>query len=523
MSRRRYLYACVFIAGFSALGAELAASRLLDPWFGNSLIVWASLIGLILAYLSVGYLLGGWLADRWPRPSLLYHLLGLAGAGLGLVPMISRPVLRLASGGFSEWSFNVALLAGSLLAVLILFAGPMILIGCVAPFAIRLALSDLSFGGRTAGRIYSLSTVGSIAGTFLTPLVLIPWLGTRWTFAVLGGSLLLAAIVGLLFSGRSLDVAAYGVLGALLAFLLWWGGRGPIKPEAGLLYEAESPYNYIQVVRQGTEVQLRLNEGQGLHSVYDPAGGLSYGIWDYFLLAPLFRAAEPDPEAVGRVCLIGLAGGTVARLYTEAFGPVPIDGVEIDPAVIDVGRRYFAMNEPNLTSIAQDGRIFLRHTAQRYDVIAVDAYRPPYIPFHLTTVEFFQLARSRLTPNGVVAVNVGRTHDDFRLVDAIASTAAQVFPSVYVIDEPDPGYGLGNSLVVATARATTLLDFQRNSVEATNPLVQQVLEQAGKQVRAWAPVPGTPVFTDDRAPVEQVVHSIILRYLFEEPDLSHDQ
>ena len=173
------------------------------------------------------------------------------------------------------------------------------------------------------------------------------------------------------------------------------------------------------------------------------------------------------------------------------------------------------MNEPNLNAVAADGRRFLAHSAASslYDVIVVDAYRPPYIPFHLTTTEFFALAHDRLAEDGVVAVNVGRTHTDYSLVDAIAATMQQVFPSVYIVDEPDNGSPLGNSMVVATRQPTTLADFRANLPAFDHPLLAEVARRAGPQVRLAAPPPGTPIFTDDRAPVEQVVHALVLRHL----------
>jgi len=510
----RYLNILVFTAGAATLSVELTASRLLEPWFGNSLIVWASLIGLILLYLAIGYTLGGHLADRYPAPSVLCRLVGWAGFLIGVIPLAARPVLAAAARGFSGVGFNVALLGGSLAGILVLFAAPVILLGCVPPFAVRLTTSSVHASGRAAGRIYALSTAGSIIGAFLPALVLIPQMGTRLTFSAIGATLLALALYGLwAHTRRAQALLLHTGLLALVLIAAWWMWTMPIKPTPGLVFEAETPYNYIQVVRQGPETWLLLNEGEGLHSVYDPNAFLSEGIWDYFLVVPFFNPPPYTAEQVDSLCLIGLAGGTIARLYTQAFGPIPIDGVELDPAIIEVGRRYFAMTEPNLHAIAQDGRVFLRTTSHRYDVIVVDAYRPPYIPFHLTTVEFFQLARERLTEEGVLAVNVGRTHDDYRLVDAVAATVGQVFPSVYIIDEPDPGYGLGNSLVVGTVRPTQLANLRTNAAGLTHPMLVEMMRRALPRARVAQPPPDTPIFTDDRAPVEQIVHSIILRYL----------
>ncbi len=532
---RAYLYLLVFTGGFTTLGLELSASRLLDPWFGNSLIVWASLIGLIMLYLSVGYWLGGRLADRSPQLLTLLRLAGLGALGVGLVPFAAAPVLRLASLGLGD--LDAGLLAGSMAGILVLFALPVTLLGCVSPFAIRLGLCEIRGSGEFAGRIYALSTTGSILGSFLPVLLLIPNIGTRRTFATLAAVLLLVILAGLLRIRRPWEALA-SVLAIGVIIWLGWRAEGPIKASAGLIYETESAFNYIQVVQAGPERQLRLNEGTGIHSVYRPEGGRAYGIWDYFLLAPVFNPAPYRPAQLARVYIAGLAAGTAARLYTEAYGPVAIDGAELDPAIIDAGRRFFAMNEPNLHAVAVDARRFLETqvsvpgrttpapsasapaelpgtaddvpaSAAGYDVVVVDTYRPPYIPFHLTTVEFFSLVRTRLSPNGVVAVNVGRTHTDYSLVNAIAATMRVVFPSVYIVDEPDLGSPLGNSMVVATLRPSTLADFQANLAAFAEPLVAEIAQEAAPNARAAVIPPGTPIFTDDRAPVEQVVHRLV--------------
>jgi len=506
------LYVLVFVAGMTTLAVEMAAARLLAPWFGDSLPIWASLIGLILVYLSLGYWLGGRLADRSPRPTVLYRLCAWAAFLTGLIPVVSRPVLRLASVGFAR--LDLGLLTGSLAAVLLLFAAPVTLLGCVSPFAIRLILLDLRRGGATAGRVYALSTLGSIVGTFLPVLVTIPSLGTRCTFYLFAVLLLLTALAGL---ARTVGRQALPYLLLLLVILLlaWATSGGVIKADEELVYETESAYNYIQVLRWGPGVRLKLNEGYGVQSVYNPEGELSDGIWDYFLIVPFFNPAPYDESQVRSLCLIGLAGGTVSKLYSRAYGPIPIDGVELDPAIIAVGRRYFAMNEPNLNAVAEDGRVFLARlpAGQRYDVIAMDAFRPPYVPFHLATREFFELCRAHLSERGVVAINAARVQDDDRMVRALASTMQAVFPSVFIVDEPDMGFPTGNSLVVGTMQPSTLADWQANIARLRQPLLVEMARRAAPHVRQAPSDSDGVVFTDDRAPMEQIVHSIVLRYL----------
>ncbi|MCP4165771.1 MAG: spermine synthase [Chloroflexi bacterium] len=506
-TNRLFVYLIVFAAGLTTLGVELAASRLLDPWFGNSILVWASLIAMILLYLSVGYWLGGKFADRHPRPEALYSLVGLAALAVGLVPIVARPILRLAADTFV--TYDIAILAGSFSASLLLFGVPIILLGCASPFAIRLLVHGSEDAGSVSGRVYALSTIGSILGVFMTVLVLVPNLGTRRTFLVLALVLLGLAIVALIPLDRRRALALALAWSLLLLLLLLPAGF--IRSDSATLYERESPYNYIQVVENGPEVVLKLNEGGGVHSVYRPDMALSDGIWDYFLLAPFFSAAPTHPEDVNSLLMIGLAAGTIPKLYTAAYGPIAIDGVELDPAVIETGQRYFAMTEPNLHAVAEDGRYYLNHGAGTYDVIAIDAYRPPYIPFHLTTVEFFNEVRDHLSPDGVVTINATRTETDYRLVDALASTMAAVFPSVYVIDEPHFGADLGNSLVVATMQPTTLDDYLNNTQRLPEPLLAEIARRARPDV-GYAKT-DAPILSDDRAPIEQIVHGIVLRYL----------
>ncbi len=505
---RRMLLLTAFTAGMTSLGIELAASRLLGNVFGTSNLVWANIIGLILVYLTAGYFLGGRWADRSPHAITFYRLVLWAAFTSGLIPIVAHPVLRWAAGAVED--LNAAIMAGSFLAVLILFCVPVTLLGCVSPFVIRLLLDDRARAGQTSGQVYALSTLGSILGTFLPVLWLIPEIGTARTFLVLSSSLLLVGLIGMSTADRR-QALMHLWMPVMLAGLAWWALRGPIKESTGQLYESESAYNYIQVREAGGVRYLMLNEGQAVHSVYDPAGGPTYGTWDYFLAAPFFNAAPHEADEVMRLGIVGLAGGTIAQQYTQVFGPIPIDGWDIDPEVMEVGREYFAMTEPNLQAIAQDGRWGLEHSGQIYSVIAVDAYRPPYIPWQLTTREFFEIVREHLTADGVVAINVGRTPEDRRLIDALAGTMGVVFPSVHVVDVP----GTFNTMVYGTVQPTVSGNLERNlehlQESGAPPLLLDVVRRAADNL---APTPASGVvFTDDRAPVETLVNSIVVRFV----------
>lgn len=498
----------VFLSGISSMGIEMAASRLLRPFFGDSILVWANIIGLILIYLTLGYYVGGRWADRDPRPVTLYRAIAWAGFATGILPYVARPFLQLAIPALQR--FDAGLGFTSFAGTLILFVIPVTLLGCVSPFAIRLSTRDVTSSGATAGNLYALSTAGSIVGVFGTVFVLFAILGTRGTFLTFSLVLLAGSVTGILLESGKFRALRYAALLLVIAVLAALDSGGVVKASQGMIYEAESPYNYIQVIQDGDVRLLTVNEGQAYQSAYRAGGGLSGGIWDLFLIAPFFVPGTP-PRPITSMGLIGLAAGTVALEYTQIYGPIPIDGVELDPKIIEVGKQYFGMTEPNLRAIADDGRNFLQTRAGKYDVIAVDAYRQPYIPFHLTTVEFFTAVRDHLAYDGVVALNAARTPNDYRLVAALATTMRRVFPSVYLIDHPNNA----NTLIVATLQPTQLSDFRNNIQLLNNPSLRIVAAQSIPTVRV-ADLDG-PVFTDDHAPVENLINDIIVRYAIGEP------
>lgn len=509
--KNKYLYFAVFSSGMTTLAIELTASRLLGSVFGTSNVVWASIIGLILIYLTVGYFIGGKWADRSPHFSTFYRILLWGAFSAGLVPLISRPVLRFAAAAFDQLELGV--LVGSFVAVLILFILPITLLGTISPFAIRLAITKPEEAGVVSGRIYAISTFGSFIGTFLPVLLMIPLIGTAFTFLSFSLYLLVVALIGYAITDGyqtalkwSWMVLALLILGAIV-------GGGNIKNTPGQIFEKESGYNYIEVLERDGYRYLRLNDGQGIHSIYHPDEIMYYGPWMQFMAGPFFNTPPHNPENIISIAIVGLAAGTIARQATQVFGDIPIDGFEIDPAIIEIGVEYFGMDLPNLTSFAQDGRWGLEHSNRNYSIIAIDAYRPPYIPFHLTTQEFFEVARQHLTPDGVVIINVGRAPEDRKLIDALATTLGTIFPSVHIMDIP----GTFNSMVYATAKPTKMENMRDNLVllserEDIDPLL---IESMLRVYTYQQPTPDpTIVFTDDLAPVEWIVNGMVLNYIF---------
>lgn len=518
------LMGLVLIGGMASLALEMLGPRLMAPFFGQSLFIWANQIGFTLIYLAIGYYIGGRVADRWPYLRVLCGLMAVAALFTGLIPLISKPVLYWAAVGLNQESGN--LFISTLLAVNLLFAAPTILLGMVSPFAIRLTLEKIGSAGRSAGDLYAISTTGSVIGAFLPVFVLIPDLGTQRSFFVIAVVTLLVALWGLRPRGRiAAAVPAALMLLPLLAPQLV--PLGPLKTVSGIgygqiVYQKESLYNYIQVVReQNGTMDLVLNEGHAIHSQYNPEWVLNGPDWytDYALAAPLMANS---PTMNPRLAIVGLAAGTVAKQYTATYGPVPIDGVEIDPDIVAVGRKYFAMTEPNLHVTVADGRPYMRFSKGTYDVVVLDAYKPPYIPFQLVTKEFFQETRARMAPDGVLYVNTAHVGHDYRLVQAFVNTISQVFPSVYTLDVPTPdgnvssGKTIENTLIFATARPTTLAGIEQRlaaAVGGSNDLLGTVAGETAPLLHVAHAQPGGIVFTDDEAPVEQLTDQLILDYI----------
>ncbi|HEU4701957.1 MAG TPA: fused MFS/spermidine synthase [Conexibacter sp.] len=490
MPGRRLLLLLVFVVGASSLGGEIAAARLLAPWFGDSTLIWANTIATVLLALSAGYWLGGRLADQRPSVARLSGIV-LAAAGLfALVPFVAGPFLRTSVEAFD--SLSAGAFVGSLIAVLVLIAVPMLLLGTVAPYAIRLAVVRVEEAGSVAGRLYAVSTLGSLTGVFLSALVLIPFLGTRRTFLAFALALALVAVASMP-RRWALAPAAVAALIAVPAGTVKATGDGRV------IWERETPYQYARVVEASDgERRLELNEGQAVHSVYAPGRWLTGDYWDEFLVLP-FAARERPPRSVA---IVGNAAGTTARAYARYFPASRVDGVEIDGALSEVGRELFDLRGPRLHLHTADGRAFLRASERRWDAVFVDAYRQPYVPFHLATREFFALVRERLAPGGVVLVNVGHPERSDDLERALTATMRDVF--AHVLRDPSQDT---NTVLLATDGPVSA-DRLRAAVPGLSRELRPVAAAAAARLAPG--LDGGSVFTDDRAPVEWLIDASIV-------------
>lgn len=482
----------IAVSGGCTLATEMTGARLLAPYFGASNLVWANIIGLILLYLSVGYWVGGRLADRYPNPQTLGRLVLAAAVMIAALPFASRPLFSAAAGAFEELSAGAYI--GSFLGTMALFALPITALGAVSPWVIRLAVTDMSQTGRVVGRMYALSTIGSLVGTFLPVLILIPLVGTQRT--LIGISVVQALIALPLVGVRWVVVPI-----AIASLLLVPPGTTRDADAGRVIFEGESPYQYVQVLERpsGTRI-LHLNEGWAIHSILPADGPLTGGYWDAFTLLPALSG-----RPAGTYAVLGNAGGTIANLYAEVWPNASIDGVEIDPLVSEVGVRYLGMTNPKLTVHTADARVWIRGTDKRFDGMVIDAYRQPYIPFHLVSREFFQQVRDRLTTQGVVAINVGTPPGQTEAVDMIAATMRDVFPSVVQVrvDEFNSVI-IGERLVLDDAT-------RRARLASVPPLVGSVAAAFADKLQIVAA--GGTILTDDHAPIEWVTDGAIVAYL----------
>jgi len=505
------LWLIVFLAGAVLMGLELAGSRVLAPYFGGSIFVWGSLIGTFLAALSAGYYLGGRIADRAPRAWVLGSLLLLASILILLIPPIFPAVCQ----AIVSRDFGPRL--NPLLATLSLFFFPSLLMGTTSPFAVKLAASNLAAVGGVAGTLYALSTVGSIAGTLGTAFYLIPALGTRAILYLLAASLLITASLVFLVHLRGPRI--YNILPCLLLLLSATSpcrATSPLLPEgAKILLERDSAYHRIFVYDLGGSRYLRCdNVLHGKMPVGDIYGeGLGYT--NYFDLAFLFK------QDIRKVLFIGLGSGTGAKRFLRNYPGVRIDVAEIDPVIIQVAKRYFGARESERLKIhAEDGRLFLLRSRQKYDAILLDAYYRDSLPFHLTTQEFFQLVKKHLTEGGVLVNNIigpleGSKNKLFR---SIFRTEKVVFGQVYVFPvwlepmlatPPDPRAPMNIMLVALNSRRSFLRqDISQKARELQGKLIPDplLIERASALYDKKISDAEVRLLTDNYAPVDALIH-----------------
>jgi len=494
------LHAVVFVCGAVLMGLEIVGSRILAPYFGNSIFVWGSLISVVLAALSLGYWLGGIVADRWPRMSVLGVLIAIPGIMIALLPFAYPPLNQAIAVS------NMGARLGPLVSSLILFLVPSVFLGTISPFAVRLQARAVTSVGTTAGGLYAVSTAGSIVGTLLTAFYLIVVIGVANIVHGLGFTLLLTA-AAVFLGGRRVGRAAAALLCmGLVALAMFWHARTRAA-ESGLLLEMDSFYNHIRVAEDsGTRYMDFDNLRQSAMLLEDP--------WElrlrYTRFLALALAFQPEPK---RVLILGLGGGSFPKRLYRDFPQIVVDAVDIDPEVLAIAKRYFQVPEDSRLRLhPRDGRRFVQETTEKYGLIFLDAYNSDTIPFHLTTREFYRELEARLAPGGVVVSNIigtlrGPQSAFFR---AMYRTLAETFPAVHVVPTYDEGgaFVLGeiNILLFAMRDRTRLTraELMARVGRVGGKLVpaSDLMEYASHLLELPIRVSDVPVLTDDYAPVE---------------------
>ena len=521
--------AAVFLSGAVLLGVEIAASRVLAPFFGNSLFVWGALIGVVLTGLAAGYWIGGALADRFPVPGLLASVMAVGAVLVIAVPFIDGPLVE------AVVSWNPGPRLNPLVAAVLLFGLPSVVLAGVTPIAVRLRGRSVSDLGKTSGRLFALSTAGSIVGTFATAFWLIPEVGTNQLFALAAAGLLAAVAVVTLAERMALPalVALAGVAAATVtsfeiapkagatltgAALRNWSpqyvlsnkGAAPVEDSTvRVVYAKDTRYHQLTVADDEDSRYLRFDATfqSGMYLKQPFRTRFRYS--DFFHLG---FAYKPDTR---RVLFIGLGGGSAPKRLWQDFPQATVDVAELDPEVVDVAYRFFDVpRSPRLRIVAEDGRRYLARRQQRWDVIAIDAYYADAVPFHLTTREFLELVRSRLTPGGVVATNVigAIAGDGSGFFRSLYRTYRSVFPTVLIHPVALPGEekvtDTRNIILVATdqpapARAFLLERWRdiRREARTAPDLTQPIRTRYDGPVKTR----DVPVLTDDYAPTDALL------------------
>ena len=484
------LYVIVFVSGAVVLAIEIVGTRVLGPFYGVSLFLWSALITVTLAALSVGYAVGGRWADRSPRYSRLGVILAVAGIWLLLTIWLKHPVLR----AVEPLGLRGAVLAASML----LFFPPLTLLGMVSPYAIRLRAETLGEVGKTAGNIYAVSTVASVVAALGTGFFLIPYMGVNRLIAMCAAALIAVALVA--FRSERERPAAVAVSLLIPAVLASLGAAAPIERVGyndALVAHRQSPYADIRVLDYDDRRMLLIDGGT--HTIIDR---LTFNT--LFSYAMVLDIPAHFFEVPGDMLLIGLGGGSVARDYYRRGWHV--DSVEIDRVVAEIAQEYF-WTEPDSANIhIMDGREFLIANNRKFDLIIMDAFGSSSIPFHLVTTEAFGLVKSRMTDDGVLAINIETRAWNDILARSLTATLRTQFERVVALPIAEPPNTLGNMILLASNRELVLDDEDLGNPRAALPypyLHSRVVERRHAWANQFEPnIAGVPVLTDDRNPVD---------------------
>ena len=485
------LDAVVLVCGAVVMVFEITGSRVLAPFIGTSTYIWTSLIGVILGALSVGYWIGGSMADRVPKKSVLASaILGAAGL-IALTTLVKDPLLT----GIA--AFPVGLEVKAVAAAVILFAPASVALGFVTPYAVKLRLDSIGEAGRTVGRLYALSTIGSIVGTFAAGFVLLPFLGTNRTLYLITAALFL--ITFLLIPLR-VDRKLTAVL-TVLAFAITANELTSYAMFRSIGFEdIDTEYSRVRIFRSTDPTTQRPIEAM----TFDPHSTQSAMfldsddlVFEYTKFYHLISVLRPNFQSS---LMIGGAGYSFPKAYLSAYPRSSLDVVEIDPALTDIAQRRFRLRESDrLRIFHEDGRVFLNQAGSgSYDVVMMDAFGSLFsVPYQLTTVEAVSQIHRVLNDRGVVVFNIGSAikGDASLFLQAELATYRSVFPDVYLFNvKPERADDELQNLIVVACKSECLPEDSNGNALADSLLARRYIPDVAVTV---------PILTDDLAPVDR--------------------
>ena len=489
---RGALFATSFYAGLATMAFEMVLGRALVPYFGGTIYTWGALIAVFLLGMSFGFFAGGRLADRFPRVSLVSELLIAGGVAILCTPLYAEPLCLALLDGIED------VRVGALVASLAMAFLPALLFAAVSPVVVRLALVDVAHSGTTVGAMSGLNTVGSIIGTIGTSFFLVPVIGSRAIFYLLGAVTIACAValLSLRHKARSAAPAILALAALLTAQPETARAQVSVMAPDGVIEKVESEYNNVFVIKQGQMLYMNFGyqNSQYVESVYDmlDRGALAARYTRYMTLAPVYV------ERFERAAFVGLGGGRTASYLVDSFPQLSMEIAELDPEVIRLAKKYFGVKESERLKLnAQDGRIFLTRSKNTYDAVFLDAYRGPFVPFHLLTREYFEIIKRHLRPGGVVAQNVEPTT---MVLDSAIRTIGAVFRNVETYEAG------GNVVIIAydgEPVAPAKLRERAAALTKQHKLRYDLVELLAAK-RDIKPQAGAKLLTDDFAPVEML-------------------
>ena len=480
----------VFVCGALVMIFEIIGSRLLSPYIGSSTYVWTSLIGVILAALSLGYWLGGRFADERPDIKILAFVIFAAGGLVSVTILLNDLILSVIAESRLILEFK------AVFAAILLFAPASILLGFVTPYAVKLKMAAIEDAGKVVGRLYALSTIGSIFGTFAAGFFLIPFVGSVKTLYIIGGSLILLSILLAPFAINKFNIAV------LIIFVLGISAneaKNYFLASAYAFHDIDTKYSRVSVFKTTEKKSGREIRALSTDPYFIQSGmftGSDELVFDYAKYYHLIAHFKPDFQ---NTLMIGGAGYSFPKEYLKTYPQAKIDVVEIDPQMTEIAKKYFRLKEnPRMRIFHQDGRVFLNHNeSKKYDAVLMDAFGSLFsVPFQLTTIEAVKEIDRVLKDNGVVIFNLGAAlkGDMSRFLQAEVATYRQVFPQVFIFkvnaDYTDTQWQ--NLIIVAVKKTDADL------LSSKNKDISDLLEHRYKENLPL----NENILTDDLAPVE---------------------